>query len=108
MTRAGSRRASMLVLAEGYPPVMTTDDSAAGGDDVPTGATTRAGQTSDGRGPGTGPDAPQDRHSSTGTTSNDTPVGRVSGDETGDTDESGGERRAGRPRDAHEGALRDE
>ena len=56
----------------------------------------------------TGPDAPQDRNSSTGTTSNDTPVGRVSGDETGDTDESGGERRAGRPQDAHDGALRDE
>lgn len=56
----------------------------------------------------TGPDAPQDRHSTTGTTANDTPVGRVSGDETGDTDESGGERRAGRPQDAHDGALRDE
>jgi len=56
----------------------------------------------------TGPDAPQDQNSSTGTTANDTPVGRVSGDETGDTDESGGERRAGRPQDAHDGALRDE
>jgi hypothetical protein len=56
----------------------------------------------------TSPDEPQDRHSSTGTTSNETPVGRASGDETGDTDESGGERRSGRDQDAHDGALRDE
>ena len=50
----------------------------------------------------------QDRHSTTGTTSSETPVGRVSGDETGDTGESGAERSAGRSQDAHEGALRDE
>jgi hypothetical protein len=77
----------------GYPAVMTTDESATGEHDVPT---------------GTGPDAPQDRHSTTGTTPSDTFVGRVSGDESGDTGESGGDRRAGRPQDAHDGALRDE
>jgi hypothetical protein len=75
----------MRGTAAGTRTVMTTEDGTTGEDD-----------------------ATQDRHSSTGTTSNDTPVGRVSGDETGDTDESGGERRAGRPQDAHEGALRDE
>ena len=39
----------------------------------------------------------------TGDTSDDELVGRVSGDESGDTDESGGDRRAGRPEDAHDG-----
>ena len=46
--------------------------------------------------------------STTGTTPNQQPVGRASGDETADTGQSGGERRAGRGQDAHEGALRDE
>jgi hypothetical protein len=52
----------------------------------------------------------QDQTSSTGTTPNDVMVGRASGDETADTGESGGERRAGRggDGDVHEGALRDE
>ena len=92
----------------GTGPGMTTDESATGENDVPTDTATATSRTSGGRDPGTGPDAPQDRHSSTGTTSNDAPVGRVSGDETGDADESGGDRRAGRPQDAHDGALRDE
>jgi len=66
-------------------------------------------ESSDGRAEGGSQDAPgQDRNSSTGTTPNETPVGRVSGDETGDTEQSGGERREGRGRDTHEGALRDE
>jgi hypothetical protein len=98
----------MLTPASGTRPVMTTDESATGENDVPTDTATAAARATGGRDPGTGPDAPQDRHSTTGTTVNDVPVGRVSGDETGDTDESGGERRAGRPRDAHDGALRDE
>ena len=93
---------------EGTRTVMATQETAASDDDVPTAAATAAGGATDGRGQGTGPDAPQDRHSTTGTTSNDTAVGRVSGDETGDTDQSGGDRRAGRPQDAHDGALRDE
>ena len=88
--------------------VMTTDENATSENDVPTDTATAGSRASGGRDPGTGPDAPQDRHSTTGTTSNETPVGRVSGDETGDTDESGAERRAGRPQDAHDGALRDE
>ena len=50
----------------------------------------------------------QDRNSTTGTTPNETPVGRVSGDETGDTQASGADRRSGRDPDAHDGALRDE
>ncbi len=87
---------------------MTTDENATSENDVPTDTATAASRASGGRDPGTGPDAPQDRHSTTGTTSNETLVGRVSGDETGDTDESGAERRAGRPQDAHDGALRDE
>ena len=98
----------MPVPAAGTPTVMTNDHSATGENDVPTDTATATSRATGGRDPGTGPDAPQDRHSTTGTTSNDTPVGRVSGDETGDTDESGGERRAGRPQDAHDGALRDE
>lgn len=87
---------------------MTTDESATGENDVPTEAATAASQATGGGAPDTGQHDRQDRHSTTGTTSNDTSVGRVSGDETGDTDESGGERRAGRPQDAHDGALRDE
>lgn len=59
---------------------MTTNESPTGEKDVPT----------------------------TGSDSDDELVGRVSGDESGDTDESGGDRRAGRPEDAHDGALRDE
>jgi hypothetical protein len=60
--------------------VMTTDESATG-DDVPTDTATAAESRSTGDSdPDAGPDAPQDRHSSTGTTSNDTPVGRVSGE----------------------------
>ena len=50
----------------------------------------------------------QDRNSSTGTTPNENFVGRASGDETGDTDQTGGEKAVGRPTDAHEGALRDD
>jgi hypothetical protein len=65
--------------------------------------------TSHSRDEGGSDDAPgQDRNSTTGTTPNQTPVGRVSGDETADTGQSGGERRVGRSQDAHEGALRDE
>jgi hypothetical protein len=64
--------------------------------------------TSHTRDAGGSSDAPgQDRNSTTGTTPNDVPVGRVSGDETADTGQSGGERREGRSQDAHEGALRD-
>jgi hypothetical protein len=99
---------SMLKADPGTSSVMTTDESATGENDAPTDTATANSRATGGRDPGTGPDAPQDRHSTTGTTSNDTPVGRVSGDETGDTVESGGERRAGRPQDAHDGALRDE
>jgi hypothetical protein len=95
----------MLRPDAGTRTVMTTGESATGEDDVlPETATLAAG----GSDPDAGPDAPQDRHSTTGTTSSDTFVGRVGGDESGDTGESGGERRAGRPRDAHDGALRDE
>jgi hypothetical protein len=98
----------MLIPAAGTRTFMTNHESAAGENDVPTDTATATSRATGGRDPGTGPDAPQDRHSTTGTTSNDTPVGRVSGDETGDTDQSGGERAAGRPQDAHDGALRDE
>lgn len=52
----------------------------------------------------------QDQNSSTGTTPNEEMVGRAGGDETADTEDSGGERRTGRSGegDTHEGALRDE
>jgi hypothetical protein len=50
----------------------------------------------------------EDKESTTGTTPSGEPVGRVGGDETAGAGESGGDRRAGRPQDAHEGALRDE
>jgi hypothetical protein len=79
----------MLWLAAGTAPVMTTDESASSKNE-------------------TSADETQDRNSSTGTTSNDPPVGRASGDETADAEESGGERRSGRPQDARDGALRDE
>jgi len=98
----------MLRPTAGTRTVMTTDESATTQNDVPTETATGASTATGGREQGTEPDAPQDRHSTTGTTSNDTFVGRVGGDETGDTGESGGERRAGRPQDAHDGALRDE
>ena len=80
----------MLRPAAGTCIVMTTDDKATDDNDVPADPAT------------------QDQNSSTGTTSNDPPVGRVSGDETDEPDESGGDRRAGRPQDARDGALRDE
>lgn len=98
----------MLRRGAGTRAFMTTNESATGENDVPTDSATATSRATGGDDPGPGPNAPQDRHSTTGTTSNDTPVGRVSGDETGDTDESGAERRAGRPQDAHDGALRDE
>ena len=63
-------------------------------------ATARA--TGGGSGIGT-----QDRHSTTGTTSNDTFVGRVGGDETGDTGLSGAEARSDSDLD-HQGAARRE
>jgi hypothetical protein len=98
----------MLTPDRGTHTVMTTDESATGDKDIPTdtGASTASG--ADASDPDTEPDAPQDRHSSTGTTESDTFVGRAGGDESGDTGESGGDRRAGRPQDAHDGALRDE
>ena len=87
---------------------MTANEESTGENDVPTDTATAGSRATGGRDPDSGPDSPQDRHSTTGTTSNDIFVGRVSGDETGDVDESGGERRSGRPQDAHDGALRDE
>ena len=86
---------------------MTTDESP-GENDVPTDSATASSRATGGRESDAGPEAPQDQNSTTGTTSNDVFVGRASGDETGDTDETGGERRSGRPEDAHDGALRDE
>jgi hypothetical protein len=50
----------------------------------------------------------QDRNSSTGTSSNETFVGRAGGDESGDVEASGGERRAGHVPGAGDGAARDD
>jgi hypothetical protein len=58
---------------------------------------------------GGGPDVgTMDKNSSTGTTDNETYVGRAGGDETGDVGLSGGEARTGGPIDGHTGAARDE
>jgi len=58
---------------------------------------------------GGGPDVgTMDKHSTTGTTSSDTFVGRAGGDETGDVGLSGGEARAGGQIDGRTGAARDE
>jgi len=50
----------------------------------------------------------QDRNSSTGTTENETFVGRASGDETADPGASGAERRSNRGSHEGEGAARDD
>jgi hypothetical protein len=51
---------------------------------------------------------PQDQNSTTGTTPNETPVGRASGDEAGDVGMSGAEGRRDGETTEGEGALRDE
>ncbi|MCW2786944.1 MAG: hypothetical protein JWP74_3461 [Marmoricola sp.] len=61
------------------------------------------------RATGGGSEAPvQDSHSTTGTTSSDTFVGRAGGDEAGDVGPSGGEVRTGQTDLSHQGAARDE
>jgi hypothetical protein len=50
----------------------------------------------------------QDRHSTTGTTSSGSFVGRAGGDEAGDAGPSGGELRTGQGDQSHQGAARDE
>ena len=61
------------------------------------------------RATGGGPDVgTMDKHSTTGTTSSETFVGRAGGHETGDVGLSGGEARAGDPQDGRTGAARDE
>ena len=58
---------------------------------------------------GGGPDiGTADKNSSTGTTTNQTYVGRAGGDEAGDAGLSGGEARSGSPVEGRTGAARDE
>ena len=58
---------------------------------------------------GGGPDVgTMDKNSSSGTTPNETYVGRPGGDETGDVGLSGGEARSGGAVDGRTGAARDE
>lgn len=87
---------------------MRTDEHSGGEDEVPGDPATVTSRATGGRDPGDGHEDSQDQNSTTGTTANDTFVGRASGDEAGDVEESGGERESGRPEDAHDGALRDE
>jgi len=74
-----------------------------GEEDAPTEPGTDAARPTGG-----GSDAPtQDRHSTTGTTSSETFVGRAGSDETGDTGVSGAEARGDGDLD-HQGAARRE
>jgi hypothetical protein len=50
----------------------------------------------------------QDSHSTTGTTSSGTFVGRAGGDEAGDVGPTGGELRTGQADQSHQGAAREE
>lgn len=87
---------------------MSTDEHSGGEDEAPSDSASATSRATGGRDPGDGDEDSQDQNSTTGTTSNDKFVGRASGDEAGDVEGSGGERRSGRPEDAHDGALRDE